>query len=71
MKINCVQSVQHAHVILKRAARLFSFSFLPFALNYSLSKCYHGSSDRTSQNIGGWGGETMNISGEGIKSVRA
>lgn len=51
MKINCVQSVQRAHVILKRTARFFSFSFFIFELNYPLSKCYHGSSGRTSQNL--------------------
>lgn len=64
MKINGVQSVQRAHVILKRKAIFFSFSFFLFALNYPLSKGYHGRSGRTSQNIGGWGGHDENQRGE-------
>lgn len=53
VKINCVQNVQRARVILKRTARFFSFSFFLFELNFPLSKCYHGSSGRTSL-MGRW-----------------
>ena len=70
MKINCVQSVQREHVILKRTARffflIFSF-FLRWIIPFQSVTMVVVARPRKTLVVEG---ETMKINGQGSKSVR-
>lgn len=70
MKINCVQSVQRAHVILKRTARFFFLFFLSFCVELSPFKVLPWQQLQDLAKHWWLRGETMKINGQGSKSVR-